>query len=370
MTDMLVRLYDLPEAGPLVKGLADHGMVIRRAMPYEKHLVVDWVQDSFGDGWAAECDVAFSNHPVSCFVATEAGDIIGFACHDSICVNFFGPIGVAEKKRGLGIGKALFLSCLHAMGSHGYAYAIIGGVGPTAFYADTVGAVPIAGSSPGIYRDPLRKQDAWKRHLTARLSPASGLQGNEMSPEPIQRETVGAGLLLRAVEFSAEKHRGQRRKGVDATPYINHPIEVATMLANVAGVRNLATLIAAVLHDTIEDTHASPEELEAVFGPEIRLLVQEVTDDKSLPKAERKRLQVEHAPQLSPSAKLIKLADKVSNVRDVTDRPPSDWSVERRREYLEWAERVVVGCRGVNSTLESRFEETLRRARQVISPEA
>ena len=370
MTDMLVRLYDLPEAGPLVKRLADHGMVIRRAMPYEKHLVVDWVQDSFGDGWAAECAVAFSNHPVSCFVATEAGDIIGFACHDSICVNFFGPIGVAEKKRGLGIGKALFLSCLHAMGSHGYAYAIIGGVGPTAFYTDTVGAVPIAGSSPGIYRDPLRKQDAWKRRLTARLSPASGLQGNEMSPEPIQRETVGAGLLLRAVEFSAEKHRGQRRKGVDATPYINHPIEVATMLANVAGVRNLATLIAAVLHDTIEDTHASPEELEAAFGPEIRLLVQEVTDDKSLPKAERKRLQVEHASQLSPSAKLIKLADKVSNVRDVTDRPPSDWSVERRREYLDWAERVVVGCRGVNSTLESRFEETLRRARQVISPEA
>ena len=158
MTDMLVRLYDLPEVGPLVKKLAEQGMVIRRAMAYEKSLVVDWVRDSFGDGWAGECDVAFSNRPVSCFIATEAGDIIGFACHDSICVNFFGPTVVAEKKRGLGIGTALFLSCLHAMAGHGYAYAIIGGVGPAAFYADTVGAMPIEGSSPGIYRDPRERR--------------------------------------------------------------------------------------------------------------------------------------------------------------------------------------------------------------------
>lgn len=162
MTDMLVRLYDLPEVGPPVKRLAEQGMVIRRAMAYEKSLVVDWVRGSFGDGWADECDVAFSNRPVSCFIATEAGAIISFACHDSICVNFFGPTGVAEKKRGLGIGTALFLSCLHAMAGHGYAYAIIGGVGPTAFYADTVGAVPIEGSSPGIYRDLLRKKEANK----------------------------------------------------------------------------------------------------------------------------------------------------------------------------------------------------------------
>lgn len=126
-----------------------------------------------------------------------------------------------------------------------------------------------------------------------------------MSLESIRHETVGVDLLLRAVEFSAEKHRDQRRKGVDASPYINHPIEVAAMLANVAGVCDIAILVAAVLHDTIEDTHTSPEELEASFGPEIRLLVQEVTDDKSLPKTERKRLQVAHAPHLSPSAKLI-----------------------------------------------------------------
>jgi predicted N-acetyltransferase YhbS len=162
MVDMLVRLYDLPEAGSLKKRLADQGLVIRPARPYEKHLVVDWVRDSFGDGWASECEVSFSNHPVSCFIATEAGEIIGFACHDTTCANFFGPTGVAEKKRGLGLGKALLLSCLRAMASHGYAYAIIGGTVATAFYAETVGAVVIEGSSPGIYREQLRKKDANK----------------------------------------------------------------------------------------------------------------------------------------------------------------------------------------------------------------
>jgi len=182
-------------------------------------------------------------------------------------------------------------------------------------------------------------------------------------------EHAGVDLLLRAVEFAAEKHRDQRRKGVDASPYINHPIGVAAMLANVGGVRDLAILAAAVLHDTIEDTRTSPQELEAAFGREIRILVEEVTDDKSLPKAERKRRQVEHAPELSTSAKLIKLADKIANVRDVTDGPPSDWSVGRRREYLDWAERVVAGCSGVNSALELRFDETLRRAREVVSRE-
>jgi predicted N-acetyltransferase YhbS len=160
MPDMLVRLYDLPEVAPRVKDLADRGIVIRRAMPYEKHAVAEWVRETFSDGWASECEVAFSNHPVSCFIATEAGRIIGFACHDSTCRDFFGPTGVAEKKRGIGIGKALFLTCLHAMAAHGYAYAIIGGAGPTGFYADAPGAVPIEGSSPGIYRDQLKKKDA------------------------------------------------------------------------------------------------------------------------------------------------------------------------------------------------------------------
>ena len=179
-----------------------------------------------------------------------------------------------------------------------------------------------------------------------------------------------AAILLRAVAFAAEKHRDQRRKGIDASPYINHPIGVADLLANVGGVCDMSTLVAAVLHDTIEDTRTSPEELEAAFGRSVRLLVQEVTDDKRLPKAERKRLQVEHAPHLSLAAKMIKLADKISNVRDVTENPPAAWPIGRRREYLEWAERVVSGCRGVNESLEQYFDATLERARMVVSREA
>ena len=159
---MLVKLYDLPEVESLIKRLKNRGIVIRTAMPYEKHDVVEWVINMFGAGWASECDVAFSNHPVSCFIATESGKIIGFACYDSTCKNFFGPTGVTKIKRGLGIGKALFLSCLHKMAANGYAYAIIGGVGPADFYAKAAGAITIDGSSPGIYRDQLTEDKAEK----------------------------------------------------------------------------------------------------------------------------------------------------------------------------------------------------------------
>ena len=162
MPDMIVKLYDLPDVEPLIKRMNDRGIAIRTAMPYEKYDVVEWVQDSFGRGWASECDVAFSNHPVSCFIATETGSIVGFACYDSTCKDFFGPTGVAEMKRGLGIGNALLLSCLHAMARNGYAYAVIGAVGPSDFYAKTLGATIIEGSSPGIYRDPLTKNEANK----------------------------------------------------------------------------------------------------------------------------------------------------------------------------------------------------------------
>lgn len=162
MADVLVRLYDLPEVGPLVRGFKNQGIVIRTARPYEKHHVVEWVRGSFSDGWASECDVAFSNHPVSCFIGTEAGEIIGFACYDSTCKNFFGPTGVAKMKRGLGIGTALLLSCLHSMATNGYAYAIIGGAEPTDYYAKTVGATTIEGSSPGIYCDKLTEKEANK----------------------------------------------------------------------------------------------------------------------------------------------------------------------------------------------------------------
>ncbi len=158
MSDMLVKLYDLPEVKTLIKKLKDQGIVIRTAMSYEKNKVVEWAGDKFGVGWANECDVAFSNHPVSCLIATKTGSIIGFACYDSTCKNFFGPTGVMEIKQGLGIGKALFLSCLHTMAVNGYAYAIIGGVGPNDFYTNTVGATTIEGSSPGIYRDQLTER--------------------------------------------------------------------------------------------------------------------------------------------------------------------------------------------------------------------
>ena len=166
--------------------------------------------------------------------------------------------------------------------------------------------------------------------------------------------------LLKALHFAADKHRDQRRKDVDASPYINHPIEVAELLARVGGVTDLVTLQGAILHDTIEDTDTTPEELEEVFGPEVRSVVEEVTDDTNLPKADRKRLQIEHARRGSQKAKTIKLGDKIANVRDVTNAPPKSWSVERRREYLDWTDQVVQGCRGSNPGLERYYDEVLQ----------
>ena len=131
---------------------------------------------------------------------------------------------------------------------------------------------------------------------------------------------------------------------------------------------DLAVLIAAVLHDTLEDTATTAAELEERFGAEVRALVEEMTDDKKLPKAERKRLQVEHAPHVSARAKLIKLADKIANVRDVSMAPPSDWSLERRREYLDWTQDVIAGCRGVNPGLEACYDESLAAGRRKLGP--
>ncbi len=227
-------------------------------------------------------------------------------------------------------------------------------------------------SAGGVTCDVWHSREGWKPGGTVAGISYNGMPISEAEamtrfiiPSGVKNEGH-LGTLLRAVVFSAERHRNQRRKGVDGSPYINHPLEVAEMLANVAGVQDLNVLIAAVLHDTIEDTKTTSRELEEAFGSQVRLLVEEVTDDKSLPKPERKRLQIEHAPLLSPSAKLIKLADKVSNVRDIADRPPADWTVERRREYLDWATRVVAGCRGVSETLEREFDNAMRRARQLI----
>jgi guanosine-3',5'-bis(diphosphate) 3'-pyrophosphohydrolase len=176
--------------------------------------------------------------------------------------------------------------------------------------------------------------------------------------------------LLDAVAFAADKHRHQRRKGADASPYINHPIEVADRLANVAGVTELAVLQAAILHDTIEDTETTADELEARFGPVVRGLVEEVTDDQTKPREVRKRLQIEMAPGLSAGARLIKISDKLANLLDMAERPPAGWSGERRREYADWAERVVGGCRGVSAPLEALFDEAVRRAREALARES
>jgi ribosomal protein S18 acetylase RimI-like enzyme len=156
MPDLIVKLYELPDDRRLLAGLAAGGIMIRRAMSYEKFQVVDWVRDHFGKGWAGECDVAFANNPISCFIATADGGIAGFACYDSTMKNFFGPVGVAENYRDRDIGTALLLRCLHSMAAGGYAYAVIGGVDNVDFYAGTVNAVEIPGSSPGVYRDKLK----------------------------------------------------------------------------------------------------------------------------------------------------------------------------------------------------------------------
>ena len=174
-------------------------------------------------------------------------------------------------------------------------------------------------------------------------------------------------ILLKAIKFSAEKHRDQRRKGAGSSPYINHPIEVAEAITALAGISNLTVLVEAILHDTIEDTITTPDEIETRFGREVRLLVQEVTDDKSLPKPERKRLQVEHAPHASSAAQLIKIADKLSNIRDMKNDPPEGWSVERRIEYLDFSDRVVEGCRGVSEVLEACYDAVVRDSRETLS---
>ena len=178
-------------------------------------------------------------------------------------------------------------------------------------------------------------------------------------------ETQHLTLILTAAKFSADKHHNQRRKGTD-TPYINHPIDVAERLWRIGGVRDVSVIAAAILHDTVEDTLTTSHEIERLFGPEIRALVDEVSDDKKLDKAERKRLQVEHAPKLSIRAKQIKLSDKISNICDVTFNPP-DWPIERRRKYLDWASEVARGLRGCNQKLEEAFDTALKVARRQLA---
>lgn len=174
------------------------------------------------------------------------------------------------------------------------------------------------------------------------------------------------GLILMAFRFASEKHNDQRRKDAKASPYINHPIQVTEILWRIGDVRDVTLLVAAILHDTIEDTGTKPEEISSVFGEEVLSIVLEVTDDKSLPKPMRKQLQVEHAPHKTRNAKLLKLADKISNVQDIITSPPADWSLERMQEYLTWTERVVAGLRGVNENLERHYDHLLQNGKRSL----
>ena len=166
-------------------------------------------------------------------------------------------------------------------------------------------------------------------------------------------------VLLRALDFAAGKHRDQRRKDHHATPYINHPIAVARVLVEEGGVSDTATLVAAILHDTIEDTQTTHAELVKEFGEAVADVVHEVTDDKTLEKTARKAMQVEKAHRLSRRAKLVKLADKTCNLRDIISAPPKGWSEERKDEYFRWAEDVVTAMGRMDSPLLDVF----RRAR-------
>jgi (p)ppGpp synthase/HD superfamily hydrolase len=163
--------------------------------------------------------------------------------------------------------------------------------------------------------------------------------------------------VARALDFAARKHSNQRRKGEAGEPYVNHLAEVARLVAEATGGQDPVAVVAALLHDTIEDTGTSRAELEREFGPDVAAIVAEVTDDKSLPKTERKRLQEENAPHKSARAKLVKIADKTSNLRSIAKSPPVGWDLDRQRQYFDWAARVVAGCRGTNATLERWFDE-------------
>lgn len=176
-------------------------------------------------------------------------------------------------------------------------------------------------------------------------------------------------FFLKAMKFSAEKHRNQRRKDEQASPYINHPIEVANVLWTIGDVYDVTTIVAALLHDTIEDTNTTREEILNNFGEDVLTLVLEVSDDKNLPKQERKAGQIAKAPSLSSMAKQLKLADKICNISDIANFPPHNWSWQRRVDYLEWANAVVSGLRGVNTKLEKYFDETLAEARKKLALE-
>jgi guanosine-3',5'-bis(diphosphate) 3'-pyrophosphohydrolase len=182
--------------------------------------------------------------------------------------------------------------------------------------------------------------------------------------------TLSLKPIFQVLAFAARKHSRQRRKDREASPYINHPIDLAQVLVNEADIVEEDVICAALLHDVLEDTETSGEELEACFGPVIRRIVEEVSDDKNLPKEARKRLQVEHAGSASHAARLVKLADKLCNIRDILNAPPANWTLERRREYLYWAKEVVDQMRGTHEGLESLFDAAYQQGIAALDAKA
>lgn len=183
----------------------------------------------------------------------------------------------------------------------------------------------------------------------------------------MDRPSSDIAFILDAAHFAADRHRVQRRKDAEASPYINHPLALAALLAE-SGVSDRSVLAAALLHDTVEDTATRLDEIAGRFGDAVAAIVAEVTDDKSLPKAERKRLQVTAGPHKSVGAKLVKLADKTCNLRDIAATPPADWPAERRRAYFDWAAEVVAGMRGVNPVLEAAFDAAFAARENADAP--
>lgn len=182
----------------------------------------------------------------------------------------------------------------------------------------------------------------------------------------VTTSTTDTAALLKAIAFAADKHRQQRRKGLDSDPYINHPIAVANILANIGNITELPILLAAVLHDTIEDTDTGQEEILQLFGIQVLNLVLEVTDNPHLSKPARKQLQIQNLPDMSTGAKCIRLADKISNMLDITFHPPLNWSPQRCAEYIDWSEQILVGCKGINTDLEYKFQQVIKAARTAI----
>ena len=173
-------------------------------------------------------------------------------------------------------------------------------------------------------------------------------------------------LILKAARFAAYKHRNQRRKDEERTPYINHPISVAKIISEIGKIEDPEVLAAALLHDTLEDTDTTEDELIDKFGERVCSLVQEVTDDKTLPKLERKQRQIDHAKEISGDAAIIKLGDKIANITDIINTPPTDWDSNRRLEYFEWAEKVINNCPRVNTSLEKYFKDSIKKGREKL----